>query len=170
MSIRDIAWAWTTKLDPLNKLVLLALADAYPSFDDTQPDNLHSLCRKVSWDYDETVKALRLLESLHYLTRDHWGDLCCNLQPDEYLPRRPHSQLDQVRRQATRNGLRKEIFGRDGYKCLACGETEWLVVDHIIPVINGGTSDQSNLQTLCPPCNGAKGTKTIDYRRVPHGN
>ena len=44
-----------------------------------------------------------------------------------------------------------------------CGES--LVVlyhlDHIVPVASGGTSEDSNLQLLCPTCNMRKGAK--DY-------
>lgn len=36
--------------------------------------------------------------------------------------------------------------------------------DHVIPVIDGGTSDITNVQPLCRRCNRRKGKKTIDYR------
>lgn len=36
-------------------------------------------------------------------------------------------------------------------KCVTCGE--WAAeVDHIIPVVRGGTSDRSNLRALCSVC------------------
>jgi hypothetical protein len=56
--------------------------------------------------------------------------------------------------------LREMIFERDGRKCLKCGGTEFLSVDHIVPVFRGGTNEPSNLQTLCISCNCKKGTKT----------
>lgn len=53
--------------------------------------------------------------------------------------------------------VRREIFGRDGYACKACGTRANLSIDHIIPVRAGGTDDHSNLQTLCIRCNSKKG-------------
>ena len=42
-------------------------------------------------------------------------------------------------------------------RCLFCGSTERLEVDHIKPVSKGGTNDLRNLQCLCAPCNRKKG-------------
>jgi HNH endonuclease len=47
-------------------------------------------------------------------------------------------------------------------ECQQCGATRLtakLVVDHIVPVCRWGTSDDSNLQVLCNPCNQRKGRK-----------
>ena len=60
--------------------------------------------------------------------------------------------------------VRDYIFSRDGNNCLCCGAIDNLSIDHIIPVINGGENDLSNLQTLCKKCNSSKGTKVKDYR------
>lgn len=49
------------------------------------------------------------------------------------------------------------VFKRDAYNCNHCGATENLTIDHIIPIIKGGTNDLSNLQTLCSSCNSKKG-------------
>lgn len=51
------------------------------------------------------------------------------------------------------------IFQRDGNRCINCGATEHLTVDHIIPIHKGGTNEQDNLQTLCGKCNSSKGAK-----------
>lgn len=48
--------------------------------------------------------------------------------------------------------------------CLCCGKRASLTADHIVPVEHGGSSDISNIQPLCRPCNSRKGTQTIDYR------
>lgn len=55
---------------------------------------------------------------------------------------------------------RRLVFERDAYRCVNCGSWESLVVDHIVALSNGGSDDESNLQTLCQPCNGSKGSKT----------
>lgn len=57
--------------------------------------------------------------------------------------------------------LRHEIFQRDGYRCRECGATNKqtrLHVNHIKPVVMGGTNDINNLQTLREECNRAKYT------------
>ena len=52
-----------------------------------------------------------------------------------------------------------------GGKCLCCGRSDVaLTVDHIIPVVKGGSSNIDNIQPLCQSCNSSKGTQTIDYR------
>lgn len=55
--------------------------------------------------------------------------------------------------------LRQEVFQRDGYRCVSCGASTRLTIDHIIPISKGGTNDRANLQTLCRPCNTSKGTR-----------
>lgn len=52
-------------------------------------------------------------------------------------------------------------------RCLCCGKKTKLTADHVIPVIDGGNSDISNIQPLCKPCNSRKGTSAIDYRARP---
>lgn len=48
------------------------------------------------------------------------------------------------------------VLQRDG-KCLKCGTTENLTVDHIVPKFRGGLDGTDNLQTLCKSCNMKKG-------------
>ena len=56
--------------------------------------------------------------------------------------------------------VRKRIL--KGKKCAACGSSSPLVVDHIIPICRGGTSEDNNLQALCIGCNQKKGKKTME--------
>jgi 5-methylcytosine-specific restriction endonuclease McrA len=58
----------------------------------------------------------------------------------------------------------QEVVARYGGVCLCCGADEDLTVDHVRPVILGGSSDISNLQPLCKSCNSRKGGQYIDYR------
>lgn len=48
---------------------------------------------------------------------------------------------------------------RDGPFCKACGTTDNLCVDHIIPMSRGGSDDMDNLQLLCRRCNSRKGAR-----------
>lgn len=64
--------------------------------------------------------------------------------------------------------VRETILARDGKKCLCCGDIDHgynLIIDHIVPIIKGGTSDLDNLQTLCRNCDAAKGEQIINYRK-----
>lgn len=58
----------------------------------------------------------------------------------------------------------KSLVGSYGGKCLRCGSTENITVDHVIPISRGGKNTIDNLQPLCRHCNAVKGTKTHDYR------
>jgi hypothetical protein len=51
---------------------------------------------------------------------------------------------------------RERILDRDGRRCLLCGSTSSLVIDHISPVAEGGGKDDGNLRTLCRNCNAAR--------------
>jgi len=52
---------------------------------------------------------------------------------------------------------RWQVIKRDNFRCVACGSSDNLVIDHKIPICKGGTSDNDNLQTLCFVCNSGKG-------------
>lgn len=51
-----------------------------------------------------------------------------------------------------------------GNRCLCCGSTRKLTIDHVIPLARGGRNVLENLQLLCKSCNSRKGTKSTDYR------
>lgn len=69
----------------------------------------------------------------------------------------PLSKKQKRARTNIPRGLRKEVFKRDGNRCVQCGAKKedgaTLHVDHIIPVSKGGTDELDNLQTLCSDCN-----------------
>lgn len=82
-----------------------------------------------------------------------------------------------AKRKAISKRVRFAVFSRDGYCCRYCGESSEnikLVVDHVIPVCQGGTNDMENLISSCEPCNQGKAGKRIsqtvptdqDARRV----
>jgi len=69
-----------------------------------------------------------------------------------------------------RAGIRWQVFERDDFKCVACGNSAAdgaiLHVDHIIPRSKGGKDEMDNYQTLCHTCNIGKSNKSqIDLRK-----
>ena len=59
---------------------------------------------------------------------------------------------------------RQKVLGLDGERCLRCGSSRKLEMDHIVPQAADGGSCWKNLQTLCRPCNQLKSDQPIDYR------
>ncbi len=51
--------------------------------------------------------------------------------------------------------------------CLCCGASAKITVDHVVPLVLGGSNRINNLQPLCSRCNSSKGIRVIDYRD-PH--
>lgn len=85
----------------------------------------------------------------------------------EYIRRAKHLRRTRIAENGGTYTLDEwtELCASYGNKCLCCGTvTEQLAVDHVIPIIKGGSSDISNLQPLCLSCNSSKSSKVIDYR------
>lgn len=62
---------------------------------------------------------------------------------------------------------RLRILRRDAFVCRACSRVcygQAAHVDHIVPLEEGGTDDDENLQVLCSSCHGAK-TRSEQRRR-----
>lgn len=74
-----------------------------------------------------------------------------------------------VERKSISKKLRFEVFKRDKFACQYCGRKSpdvILQVDHIEPVIEGGTNDILNLITSCFDCNNGKGARRLDDSTV----
>lgn len=99
------------------------------------------------------------------------------------------------RRSAKWQRLRLRVYQRDGFRCVKCGwrprhvpddyagrealyeqdestggRLRYLTLDHIVPVAAGGPTVESNLQTLCTPCNNAKGATLPLRAEAGHGD
>ena len=64
--------------------------------------------------------------------------------------------------------LREKILKRDNNKCCLCGEANYLEIDHIKPIHQGGTNEENNLRTLCHSCNG-KRNAGLRWDKVENG-
>src|SRR5438477_12989703 len=59
---------------------------------------------------------------------------------------------------------RNQVFARDNYRCVYCGEifpAEELTVDHVQPRVRGGDRSGGNLVTACRGCNTIKGHRRL---------
>lgn len=70
------------------------------------------------------------------------------------MPRRP--RLTAV--------VRRQVAAREGYRCAYCRSPQRvgipMVVDHILPLVAGGSSQLENLCLACYRCNECKGRRT----------
>ena len=55
---------------------------------------------------------------------------------------------------------RRNVLRRDGHRCVYCGATERLTLDHVLPKSRGGPDAWENLVAACTPCNNRKGNRT----------
>lgn len=53
--------------------------------------------------------------------------------------------------------IRAAVYERDEFACVTCGTGNDLSLDHVIPWSRGGADTVENFQTMCRPCNSAKG-------------
>lgn len=74
------------------------------------------------------------------------------------LPEAP-LPFEKTTREPITEGVRSEVWRRDGGRCVQCASNQQLEFDHIIPVSRGGATTARNLQLLCRSCNRAKATK-----------
>ena len=59
---------------------------------------------------------------------------------------------------------RNQIFERDDFRCVYCGErfpAAELTVDHVQPRVRGGDHSSGNLVTACKGCNTLKGHRRL---------
>ena len=63
---------------------------------------------------------------------------------------------------------RKEIFARDGWRCVYCGRvTRDLTLDHVLPRHRGGPHTWENLVAACRACNHRKSDRTPEQAHMP---
>lgn len=72
--------------------------------------------------------------------------------------RQRQMKTERYRFKANYTSLKNEVVQRLGGACLYCGATEYLCLDHVLPMCYGGVSKAWNLQPLCHKCNCRKST------------
>ena len=66
-------------------------------------------------------------------------------------------KLQGASREPISESVRLFVWQRDRGQCVKCGSRERLEFDHIIPVVEGGSGTERNVQLLCETCNRSKG-------------
>jgi hypothetical protein len=82
--------------------------------------------------------------------RQQFKRISREIQAYENLERMTH-------REVIPESVRIFVWQRDQGKCVQCGRRDSLEFDHIIPIIEGGSSTERNVQLLCEQCNRRKG-------------
>jgi 5-methylcytosine-specific restriction endonuclease McrA len=57
---------------------------------------------------------------------------------------------------------RNHVFRRDGHRCVYCGHSQDLTLDHVQPRAKGGRTQWTNLVTACRRCNSQKGDLSLE--------
>lgn len=87
----------------------------------------------------------------------------------QYLSDNSSDRVKKYREKRRANGLpaamdysvfRQALFNRDGSTCVYCGTDQRLVVDHMVPINQGGTDEIDNLALACKGCNAGKAGRT----------
>ncbi|WP_288395881.1 HNH endonuclease [uncultured Acinetobacter sp.] len=82
------------------------------------------------------------------------------LKPRLQTTKTPKSNWGQGRGGRPWRRLKAKIHLMDKYTCQCCGVvTMELELDHIVNVAQGGSDDESNLQSLCVSCHKEKTSK-----------
>jgi hypothetical protein len=102
------------------------------------------------------IRALRDSKPLPEVTREVIASHSSILVNASTMPRPPESR---PRREAIPRLVQREVWQRDGGRCVECSTREKLCFDHIVPFSRGGSNTIRNLQLLCERCNLSKGNR-----------
>ena len=141
--------------------------------------DVYSNCVYWSWEasriteseYNEAIKDINCIKMLELFDEKKINTILYNIVEgyNEYLKHADNSK--QLRRNkassyTSKKGVKDAVRRLHGKKCLCCGKTADITLDHIIPVDLGGKDEINNLQPLCRSCNSSKSNKIKDYRKI----
>ncbi len=84
------------------------------------------------------------------------------------LTRTNERRIRPTERVSWPRGLKRRLMRRQRNTCVYCGHRRIatsMEIDHIIPVVRGGSNDENNLQVICRECNRRKGLQTDEEFR-----
>ena len=93
------------------------------------------------------------------------------------MTRKNERTVQLTKRVSVPDNVKRGLAQFQEYKCMFCGVRRKLPgfqVDHVVPVVRGGSNETPNLQLLCAPCNQRKGIQTNQefygrYRKAMRG-
>jgi len=68
-------------------------------------------------------------------------------------------KINPVYREQIPEEVRMYVWRRDNGRCIKCNSDKDLEFDHIIPISEGGSNTERNIQLLCAKCNKEKSNK-----------
>jgi hypothetical protein len=128
-----------------------------------------SLMRRPVLQLNASYEPLRIISAKRALTLITKGVALVELATDRIIY--PGIYLPSVIRLRTYKRVpirmqvvsRKNIYIRDGHKCMYCGHSfvgQELTLDHVIPRSKGGKNEWGNLVAACGKCNHRKADRT----------
>jgi len=119
--------------------------------------------RKKAAEYRATDKAIASRRKYRKTEKLKAGKRAYNISERGRETRRARNQ----RRKALKLGAtvgqvdEQRVFEACGNRCVYCGSTEKLTLDHVIALSKGGAHAESNLVAACLSCNCSKGARPV---------
>ena len=117
-----------------------------------------------------TVLGSRVPFEIYETEREHQRKILeRDKDPLDYSSNEMRRELIHLLRsefEGERKNLTLQLLSRGEPKCVSCGTTKGMSIDHIIPLSKGGTNTIANLQWLCRKCNSRKGARLSDSERL----
>jgi HNH endonuclease len=161
VTVSRMAWAMNQAVGhPVAKSVLVFLGDAdSEGHGPTPPDLIAHLELRCEVTAAQVGWALDYLQESGFIDVRWYSDETCDFRVGATLPPIP---APPPGRKPLSPAVRATVLARDGHSCVVCFAGDDLHIDHIVPVVAGGTDDPANLQVLCRTHNLRKGTRSND--------
>lgn len=125
-------------------------------------------------DEENSIRRSRLRRSVSFVAT--WVVLISLLTADlliqlMLLIRSNERRIRPTKRQPWPEGLKRRLMRRQDSTCTYCGHRRAaysMEIDHMVPVVKGGSNDIGNLQVICRQCNLRKGQQTDKEFRARH--